>query len=101
MDLREHASRELASGVVAQWAYFSAGDRRLFVVEVPSEVIDTSSLAATSAGFAWPPEEGAATVAVRSPGGKSVIVRSEAIETFRDPRSEEEIFVLAQRIAES
>lgn len=107
VELREHATRGVAPDFIVQWAHFSDGVRRLFVVEGPpdllggpSDLLDTSQLTATLDRYSWPEEQGAATVAVRSADG-SVIVRSETIDGSGSPRTLDELFGLAQQIAES
>lgn len=79
LELRESATRSTDSGHEVTWVYLLDGDRRLFVVVGPSDLIDAS-------GFEWPDEPGATTVAV-SNTSSTIIVRSEAIEPNGQPRS--------------
>ena len=96
----EDATRTVTADVTVEFAYFRDGDRRLFVVEGPPGLINSTELTPTSYGYSWPQQDGAATVAVET-ADTTVIVRSETIDPGGSSRTIDEIGDLATRIAQT
>lgn len=99
VDLREHATRGIDRDTFVEWGHFGDGDRRLFVVQGPPELLDAVSAADTLGRYTWPQEPMATTVAIRS-ADETLIIRSEVIERSVAPRTADELFGLGQRIAQ-
>lgn len=96
----EDATRTVSADVTVEFSYFRDGDRRLFVVEGPPDLIDSTELTPTSYGYSWPQPDGAATVAVET-ADTTVIVRSETIDSGGSARTIDEVGDLAIRIAQT
>ncbi len=94
LELREDATRTTADGDQVTWVYLLDGDRRLFIVQGPPDLLNDSGLVAGPDGYEWPPVAGARTIAV-SDSASTVIVRSESIEPAGATRSPADLRLIA------
>lgn len=97
LELREDATRTTRDGDQVMWVYFLDGDRRLFIVQGPPDLLDDSVLVAGADGYEWPAVAGASTIAV-SDAFSTVIVRSESIDPSGSTRSPDDLRLIAQLV---
>jgi hypothetical protein len=95
VELRESATRRTADGDEIQWAYFVDGERRLFVAIGSGSLLDhhpklLAKLSVAEGGYVWPQQLGATTLAATN-GGRTLIVRSESIDTAGEVRTMSEL----------
>lgn len=99
--LEESETRTTAAGVDVQWVYFRDGNRRLFIVSGPSDLLDalpdlirhlttTQDAATSTTAYEWPRETWLYTAAIRT-SARTIIVRSEGTDLTHDARSASDI----------
>jgi hypothetical protein len=104
--LREHASRTTSEGIEVNWAYFSEPGRRLFIVSGPTNLLasvpdlqrnltSNPDPASGATIWIWPQEKWLTTEAVTT-GDRTLIFRSEGIDTTDAARSRADMDALVQ-----
>ena len=107
--LQEHETRTTSTGTDVQWAYFDDGDRRLFIVTGPPDLLDGTpdlkrhltaapDLTTSTTIYVWPRETWLLTEAITT-DSQTIIIRSEGTDPTRPARDPEAMDALLRTAA--